>query len=363
MNVFKHVLRLSRLMWLRWFPFMSCTQWPNKMAVFTPNLRPTWPISRSNWLPALFCNAILLFLLVEILKTMFLSASFQHGSKLWGHLREQQIRKMTHYGYENKHFLDSAVSFFAHMLYNLGVLAARIQGFSFEIRSNKAWMASSAGTARPDLVKPLLAMVYQMADVLLSDSIICLEPSQNPILVTNNLWITKKRIAAFIYFSYSIAVFPWKLSHFAAFPFFATFPCKLSRRRWPSKSSRKCAIAKCSTHHRQSESSWPNHEKISSNFSEHKRPLCLPWSRQLGWSETMQRHPKVTLMVSLKTIYLFVEGGNTAHKKSDVNSKEWISIPPLYDTDHGGWCATYPHLLCTTRQKVGFDLKREEKNI
>ncbi|KAF7632461.1 hypothetical protein Mgra_00008157 [Meloidogyne graminicola] len=231
-----------------------------------------------------------------------------HGAIIWKQLREHQIRKMTNYGYENKGFLDSAVTFYAHMLYNLGVLAARIHGFSYEIRNNKTFVSGHF-----DLVKPLLAIVYKMADVLLSDSIICLEPSLNPILVTNNL-------------------FQMKIVSLCRFSFFRDFSLQIVSEEVAQQIQQEII------HHKTFDPPSPIRKKqIFFIFNRTRTAALLAMKPATG--------------VKRNNAKASDEGGNTAHKKSDVNSKEWISIPPLYDTEHGGWCATYPHLLCTTRQK------------
>lgn len=81
------------------------------------------------------------------------------------------------------------------------------QGFRYEIRNNKAF------DGKPDLISPLLEMVYSLADVLIGDSIVCIEPSQSAILVTNNLFpmkiVSLCRSVFFREFSLQVTLLCW----------------------------------------------------------------------------------------------------------------------------------------------------------
>ncbi|KAI6224572.1 hypothetical protein M3Y95_00767200 [Aphelenchoides besseyi] len=265
------------------------------------SLHDLYQMSQSKWLSPEFEAQISLF--KEQLSVCFqLQRDFcnSHRFYVWNLLRTSQIQKMTKFGFNNKGFLANAMSFYSHMLYNLGVLAARLQvtmGFSYEIRNNK-------GFTKPDLINPLLQMVYSMVEMLLSDSIICTEPSQNPILVTNNL-------------------FPTKVVSLCR--------CTLFRRFQFQIISEEVA------------------QQIQQEMR-HKRMFDQPVPVRPTPSAALLAM-KPSSGVKRNNATASAEGGNTAHKKSDVNSKEWISIPPTYDSSTHSWTATYPHLLCTTRQK------------
>ncbi|KAI1726647.1 hypothetical protein DdX_03371 [Ditylenchus destructor] len=222
-----------------------------------------------------------------------------HGYLLWRQMRESQVRKMTTYGYDNKGYLESAMSFYSNMLYNLGVLAARLQGFCYETRNSKVL------SDKPDLIAPLLQMVYSMVEILLSDAIISVEPSQNAILVTNNL-------------------FPMKIVSLCRCSFFKEFSLQIVSEEVAQQ------IQQEMRHRKTFEPPVPI------------RPTPSAALLALKPSTGIKRNNATASADG---------GGNTAHKKSDVSSKEWISIPPSFDPEQGGWVATYPHLLCTTRQK------------
>ncbi|KAI6239650.1 hypothetical protein M3Y99_00556600 [Aphelenchoides fujianensis] len=280
------------------------------------SLHDLYTMASQKWLTPEFEAQINLF--KEQLTVCFqLQREFCNGHRffVWNQLRTSQIHKMTKFGFENKGYLAAAMSFYSHMLYNLGVLAARLQvtmGFYFDTRNNK-------GFTKADLIQPLLQMVYSMVEMLLSDSIICTEPSQNPILVTNNLFPTKVvslcRCTLFKRFQFQIISeevaqqIQQEMRH---------------RRTFDAPAARP-----------------PDALGRPSGFV----PFLLP-SDQLGRSAM-----KPSSGVKRNNATASAEGGNTAHKKSDVSSKEWISIPPSYDPATQSWTGNYPHLLCTTRQK------------
>uniref|UniRef100_A0A914BW93 Uncharacterized protein n=1 Tax=Acrobeloides nanus TaxID=290746 RepID=A0A914BW93_9BILA len=216
---------------------------------------------------------------------------------LWHAMRSSQIEKMTKYGFDNKGFMNSAMSFYSNMLYNLGVLAARLQGFRYETGTCQSRICKT------DPIRNLLLSVFDVVDILLSDSTVCVEPSQNPILVTNNL-------------------FPMKIVSLCRSTFFKDFTIQIVS------------------------------EEVAATIQQEMH------RRKLDGTQSMGPTPSGALLamkpssgVKRNNATANADGGNTAHKKSDVSSKEWISISPSYDTDHLTWVGLYPHLLCTTRQK------------
>ncbi|VDK57306.1 unnamed protein product [Cylicostephanus goldi] len=74
-----------------------------------------------------------------------------------------------------------ATSYYTSLLYTLGILASRLQGFRFELQCKFPYSMS-------DPVKGLLDVVYLVVDQLVADCLFAAEPSTSAILVTNNLF-------------------------------------------------------------------------------------------------------------------------------------------------------------------------------
>uniref|UniRef100_A0A915LBH7 Uncharacterized protein n=1 Tax=Meloidogyne javanica TaxID=6303 RepID=A0A915LBH7_MELJA len=186
------------------------------------------------------------------------------------------------------------VSFYSFQMHRLAILAARLQGFRYELTVNHRQMFGDY-----DPVRPLSDSVFSALELLMADCVLATEPSMNPILVTNNLF----------------SIYCGALARGVVFKQF-------------------------------------NVQIVSEDTAEHIQSE-MRRQRLLQQPSPIAQVPSAALLAMKPTINTIDTSGNTttAHKKSDINSKEVVTIYPAFNTKNRYWAAIYPHLLCTTRQK------------
>ncbi|KAK5980715.1 hypothetical protein GCK32_005182 [Trichostrongylus colubriformis] len=104
-----------------------------------------------------------------------------HASAIFSSLRAAQLDRMANFREMPEEKLRVATTYYTSMLYTLGILASRLQGFRFELQCKLPFSVS-------DPVRSLLELVYLTVDQLIADCLFAAEPSTNAILVTNNLF-------------------------------------------------------------------------------------------------------------------------------------------------------------------------------
>ncbi|VDO39978.1 unnamed protein product, partial [Haemonchus placei] len=219
-----------------------------------------------------------------------------HASAIFSPLRAAQLDRMANFREVPEEKLRMATTYYTSVMYTLGILASRLQGFRFELQCKLPFSMS-------DPVRSLLDLVFLTVDQLVADCLFAAEPSTNAILVTNNL-------------------FPFNCDSLASAVIFKQFDVQIV--------SEETAQA------------IQMNKVREGSFSPHI-PGSFPSAALLAM--------KPTSGVKRNNATANAEGGNTAHKKSDVNSKESVMLLPSFSDKLNSWQATYPHLLCTTRQK------------
>ncbi|KAK6023529.1 hypothetical protein OSTOST_10681, partial [Ostertagia ostertagi] len=243
-----------------------------------------------------------------------------HSSTIFSSLRAAQLDRMANFREIPEEKLRIATLYYTSMLYTLGIPRLKaagmfvevffdnfeshtkdellFQGFRFELQCKLPFSMT-------DPVRNLLELVYLTVDQLVADCLFAAEPSTNAILVTNNL-------------------FPFNCDSLAHAVIFKQFDVQIV--------SEETAQAVQIQMNKVREGSFSPHI-----------PGSFPSAALLAM--------KPTSGVKRNNATANAEGGNTAHKKSDVNSKESVMLMPSFSDKLNSWQATYPHLLCTTRQK------------
>uniref|UniRef100_A0A0N5C901 Protein kinase domain-containing protein n=1 Tax=Strongyloides papillosus TaxID=174720 RepID=A0A0N5C901_STREA len=219
------------------------------------------------------------------------------SKELWYNVRQAQIHKMITFEEIPEEVVHKLVYFYSQMMYRLAVLSARLQGFKFEMTINKKILE------KQDLVVSMCNYVFFALELLMSDCILATEPATNGIFVTNNL-------------------FPLNCGALARGVVFKQFDIQVVTEE---------------------AAEIIQNDIRKQKMLQHPHPISgVPSAALLAMKPTNGIKRSNNSNDS---------ANNTAHKKSDVNSKEFVTIYPIYNNKFKYWSGTYPYILCTTRQK------------
>lgn len=233
---------------------------------------------------------------------MFKSYCNEQTVRLWQDLRDVQIACLVNKWSLPVEPVVRLVTFYSFQMHRLAILAARLQGFRYELTVNNRQMFGDY-----DPVRPLSDSVFSALELLMAGCVLATEPSLNPILVTNNLFSVN---------------------------------CGALARGVVFKQFDVQVVSEETAEHIQS-------EMRKQRLLQQPSPIAqVPAAALLAMKPTTGT--KRTNAQSMND-----SSGNaaTAHKKSDINSKEVVTIYPVFNSKNHYWAASYPHLLCTTRQK------------
>ncbi|VDL70041.1 unnamed protein product [Nippostrongylus brasiliensis] len=247
----------------------------------------------------------------------FRELSKAHSTGVFASLRAAQLDKMANFREIPDEALRLVSAYYTSMLYTLGILASRLQGFRFELQCKLPFSVS-------DPVRSLLDVVYLAVDQLVADCLFATEPSTNAILVTNNL-------------------FPFNCDSLAHAVNFKQFDVQIvSEETAQTIQMNKVRDGSFSPH-------------IAGNFPSAALLAMKPTSGVKRNNATANAG-EVTVDQQKRLLKLdFAEGGNTAHKKSDVNSKE--SVDTVLLDNRAGQVGKRPvfyfHIRATTFSPSG----------
>ncbi|KAI6239580.1 hypothetical protein M3Y99_00548000 [Aphelenchoides fujianensis] len=223
---------------------------------------------------------------------------------LWNDVRAAQAQRMIDFRPMPHEPVNRLVSFYSYMMHKLAVLGARLQGFRFELTTNRVF-------GEVDPVRVLSDNVFSALELLMSDCVLATEPSTNPILVTNNLF---------------------------------SINCGALARGVVFREFEVQVVTEEAAEHIQSEMRRQKMLQQPSPIQTVPSAALLAMKPATG---TKRSNSTTTSSGEL----LSDAQGSSSSKKADVNSKEHVKIYPAFNAKNRYWNASYSQLLCTTRQK------------